>query len=128
MNFAVNNVWAFLAVGVLVAGHITITFISAVNSKKALREATGANKAVNGNPVGEPRAYDLLLSASSALEDLRGEILDVASSVDRVNQKLDEHLSWHQQQAQSPRSVPPSSGRTRKAVAKKPVKKVAAKK
>ena len=100
MNFAVNNVWAFLAVGVLVTGHITITFISAVNSKRALREASGANKAVNGNPVGEPRAYDLLLANTGALEDLHGEILDVASEVQRVNGKLDEHLSWHHQETQ----------------------------
>lgn len=122
MNFAVDNIWAFLAVGVLVAGHITITLMGAVSSKRALREAKAANKAVNGNPDSEPRAYDML-------GIIRDEIGSVAGKIDAVDNKLDKHLSWHQEQRQAtPRSAPQSSGRTRKTVAKKaPVKKVASK-
>ena len=118
-----------ISIGIL-AGSLGSVYsvISAKRAKHAAVQAEAANKAVNGNPDGQPRAYDLLLANTGALEDLRGEILDVASSVDLVNGKLDEHLSWHQQQAQRPRSAPPSSGQVRKTVAKKPVKKVAVKK
>jgi hypothetical protein len=122
MNFAVDNIYSFLAVGVIVVGQMGLTWLSNKNAKLALFEAKQANKAVNGNPVGEPRAYDML-------GIIRDEIGSVSEKIDAVDNKLDKHLSWHQEQRQAtPRSAPQSSGRTRKTVAKKaPVKKVASK-
>ena len=97
--------------------------ISAKRAKHAAVQAEAANKAVNGNPDGQPRAYDLLLANTGALEDLHGEILDVASEVQRVNGKLDEHLSWHHQETQ----VKPKCAGACKKVAAAPVKPVAKK-
>lgn len=121
MSFVPQTAWGEVAF--IIAGSVGSVFsvIAAVRSKHAVREASAANKAVNGNPVGEPRAYDML---GTILE----EIEVVSAKVVGVDNKLDKHLSWHQQQAQAPRSAPPSSGQTRKTVAKKPVKKVASKK
>ena len=100
------------------------------------------NRAVNQKEYGKPTIQaDVLTtvknteSNSADLAEIKGNINnlssrldDVVSTLNAIVAKFDEHLSWHQQQAQSPRSVPPSSGQARKAVAKKPVKKVAAKK
>lgn len=129
LPFNINNVWELLFVCVAFSAHFTYTWLGNRNSKRstktselALAQATAANKALNDNPIGVPRAYDML-------GIIRDEIGSVSDKIDAVDNKLDTHLSWHHQVEQSkPRSAPQSSGRTRKTVAKKaPVKKVASK-
>ena len=115
LDAVVTNPWGLGGVIVVAGSQMFLTWKSMANAK-------AANKAVNGNPEGQPRAYDML-------EIIQDKIDSVESKIDNVNVKLDSHLSWHQTERQEkPKcaSVCKKASTPVKSVAKKaPVKKSA---